>query len=729
MKTSMHQYFAATAPGIEPLLEAELRAMGALDVEPAHAGVSFRGDLAMGYRACLWSRTATRVLMHLKSFHAKTPEELYAGIQGIDWAAHLASDGTLAVDFNAARSRITHTHFGALKVKDAIVDQFRDRTGERPSVDVEQPHVRINVYLLKNEARVSLDLSGESLHRRGYRARGVAAPLKENLAAAILIYGGWTAVAQQGGAFLDPLCGSGTLPIEAALIAGDVAPGLQRTYFGFLHWHGHDAAAWKTLLDEAMERRERGLANLPPIVGCDLNGQAVRAALDNIARADLRGKVHVERRELAAAEPPAPFGLMASNPPYGERIGAASELPGLYAQWGSVLRERFPGWRAALFTGNPDLAQGIGLRARRERVLFNGPLECRLFNYEVAPEEFVTPVDTAPRERRLEPHTGPLSDNARAFENRLRKNLKHLGKWARREQVDCWRVYDADLPEYAVAVDLYQSDRLYVHVQEYEAPATIDPEKADQRLREALALIPGVLEIPPEQMTFKVRRRQRGSAQYEKFGSDSGFHEVREGRCRLLVNLGDYLDTGLFLDHRITRQMVEEKAAGKRFLNLFCYTGAATVHAAVGGAATTTSVDMSATYLEWARRNLRLNGFAGAGHELVQGDCIGWLEDSAGRAAESYDLIFLDPPTFSNSKRMEGTFDVQRDHVMLIGNALALLAPGGELLFSTNLRKFRFEDDRFHGFEVKELTRATLPPDFERNPRIHQCWSLRKPAE
>jgi 23S rRNA (guanine2445-N2)-methyltransferase / 23S rRNA (guanine2069-N7)-methyltransferase len=475
-----------------------------------------------------------------------------------------------------------------------------------------------------------------------------------------------------------------------------------------------------------MERREHGLARLPPIVGYDVNPKAVRAALENVARADLRGRVHVERRELASAESPAPFGLVVSNPPYGERIGAASELPPLYAQWGMLLRERFAGWRAALFTGNPELERSVGLRARRERPLNNGPLECRLYNYEVVPEEFVAPLNTAPRERRLEPHQGPLSDSARAFENRLRKDLKHLGKWARREEVDCWRVYDADLPEYALAIDLYQSDKLYVHVQEYEAPATVDPEKADQRAREALAVIPQALGIAPEQMTFKVRRRQKGSAQYEKFGRDSGFHEVREGRCRLWVNLGDYLDTGLFLDHRITRRLIEEKAKEKRFLNLFAYTGASTVHAAMGGARSTVSVDMSATYLDWARRNLELNGFSGPEHRLVQGDCLAWLEGAARVEPGGYDLIFLDPPTFSNSKRMERTFDVQRDHVPLILQAILLLAPGGELIFSNNFRKFRLDLDALADLHVEDLNRVTLPPDFERNPRIHNCWLFRK---
>jgi 23S rRNA (guanine2445-N2)-methyltransferase / 23S rRNA (guanine2069-N7)-methyltransferase len=539
------------------------------------------------------------------------------------------------------------------------------------------------------------------------------------------MFADWPHIASDGGAFLDPMCGSGTLPIEAALLAGDVAPGLQRTYFGFLNWRGHDDGIWKGLIDEAVDRRTVGITRLPPIVGYDINPQAVRAALDNIARADLRGKVHVERRALDGARAIHSTGLVAVNPPYGERIGSTSDLPVLYTQLGSVLREHFAGWRATIFTGNPDLVKGVGLKSEATRTLFNGPIPCKLFQYTLSDEAFTAPQAVGPRERDLVPAQGPLSENARSFENRLRKNLKHLGKWARREGVDCYRVYDADLPEYALAIDLYQSDRLYVHVQEYEAPATIDPEKADLRAREALALIPTVLGVDPAQMAFKVRKRQKGSAQYEKLGSESGFHEVNEGRCRLLVNLGDYLDTGLFLDHRITRQRIEEMAKGTRFLNLFAYTGTATVHAAMGGAVETTSVDMSATYLEWAKRNLALNGFATPQHRLIQADCLAWLQEAARDQSGCYDLIFIDPPTFSNSKRMDAAFDVQRDHVALIRGGMDLLTPGGTLIFSTNFRKFKLDRELLSDLRIEEISRATLPPDFERNPRIHYCWILR----
>lgn len=724
------ELFATTPKGMEPLLADELRALGGRHIAQARGGVRFVGRLEEAYRACLWSRVAGRILLPVTRFAVPDEDALYKGVYAFPWEEHLEPQGTLAVDFTSTRSAITHTHYGALKVKDAIVDRFRARAGVRPSVDTHRPDLRINVHVAQDQAVVSIDLSGDSLHRRGYREEGVAAPLKENLAAAILLRADWPQLARLGAPLLDPLCGSGTLPIEAALMAGDVAPGLMRTYFGFHRWRGHDAELWQRLLDEAIERREHGLRDVPPIVGYDINPQAVKAAIGNVQRADLRGIVHVERKALGEARPVGRHaGLVVANPPYGERIGAQGGVTELYRELGEVLREHFQGWHAAVFTGAPALGAHIGLRSRTTWTLYNGPLECKLFNYDITPEqETERPVVRVPRSERsrdLRPATEP-SEGARMFENRLRKNLKHLGRWARREGVNAWRLYDADLPEYAFAVDLYYSDRLYVHVQEYEAPASIDPEKVDQRARDALAVIPQVLDIPPSQMVFKIRRRQKGAAQYEKLGTDSGFHEVSEGSARFWVNLGDYLDTGLFLDHRITRAMVGEMAQGKRFLNLFAYTCTASVHAALGGARSTTSVDMSATYLEWGQRNFLLNGLDDPRHRFVQADCLAWLEQAAAEQRGTYDLVFLDPPTFSNSKRMRGTFDVQRDHADVIRQAMALLAPGGVLVFSTNFRRFKLDEALHTAFAIKDLTRATLPPDFERNPRIHFCWQLRR---
>ncbi|HHC71492.1 MAG TPA: bifunctional 23S rRNA (guanine(2069)-N(7))-methyltransferase RlmK/23S rRNA (guanine(2445)-N(2))-methyltransferase RlmL [Thiotrichales bacterium] len=310
-----------------------------------------------------------------------------------------------------------------------------------------------------------------------------------------------------------------------------------------------------------------------------------------------------------------------------------------------------------------------------------------------------------------------------ALLNRLRKNRRHLARWLEREGITCYRLYDADIPEYAVAVDLYQAEALHVHLQEYQAPRSIPEEKTRQRLETAVAAVEEALEVPRERIQVKVRRTRKRGEQYEKLAGTGRFHEVREDGLRLLVNFTDYLDTGLFLDHRITRRMVREQAGGRRFLNLFAYTGTATVHAAAGGAVETTTVDLSRTYLEWAGRNMALNGFTGAEHRRVRADCLQWLRESDDR--ERYDLIFLDPPSFSTSKRMQGTFDVQRDHVWLIRTAMRLLTPGGLLIFSNNLRRFEMDRDALAAFDLRDITRATLPRDFARNPRIHHCWEIR----
>lgn len=720
--TSYH-FFATTPRNMESLLADELRGLGGEGVAETRAGVHFTGALAAAYRICLWSRIANRVLLVLGRFPAATPEALYAGAQRIPWHEHFSPDETFAVDFNTSQSQITHSHFGALKVKDAIADQFRRHGGVRPWVETERPDIRINVYLRRDEATLCLDLSEESLHRRGYREQGVTAPLKENLAAAILLRAGWPEIAHEGGALVDPMCGSGTLPIEAALMAADIAPGLLRDHWGFLRWKHHDAPAWDALMVEAKSRREKGLERLPSIQGFDHNPAAVHAALANVERAGLHGRIHIERRELEHCAPARPkdTGLVVVNPPYGERLGADSDLENLYRRLGERLKEGFPGWRAAVITGNPELGKKLGLRARRKHTLYNGRIECRLLHFDITPEWFL-----ADRQR-----PGPLpaeqrGAGAQMFANRLKKNLKHLGRWARREGIHCYRLYGADLPEYAIAVDLYEGEKRWVHVQEYEAPKNVDKQNARRRVREALGVILEVLALPEDQLFFKVRRQQKGSAQYQKLASRKNYHEVYEGGCRFLVNFEDYLDTGLFLDHRITRAMLAGLAAGKNFLNLFAYTGAATVHAARGGAASTTTVDMSRTYIDWAKRNMALNGFDGARHTFIQANCLEWLNKAAN--GKKYGLIFLDPPSFSSSKRMQGTFDIQRDHAALIRKTMRLLEPDGVLIFSNNLRRFKMDAKALSDLKIKDISRATLPKDFERNPRIHNCWEIRWPG-
>lgn len=706
--------FFATAPlGVEPLLHEELRALGAESLRETRAGVYFTGTLDLAYRLCLWSRLASRVFLPLAEFSASTPQELYEGACSIPWSDHLESGATFAVDATITSSAITHSRFAALKIKDAIVDVLREERGFRPDVDVEKPDLRFNLYLRRDRAVVSLDLSGESLHRRGYRQETVLAPLKENLAAAILLRAGWPKIAAAGGALIDPMCGSGTFVIEAAMIAADIAPGLFRENFGFRRWRGHDESLWRSLLADARQRRETGMLRLPHLCGFDCATGPIRAARINADAAGFGGKLRFERRDIEELSrlSECAAGLVVVNPPYGERLGEKNRLAPLYSALGARLRSDFVGWKAAVFTGNPDLARAMEIRPVKQNTLFNGALECRLLQFQVETEYFYGAVTRPPGEGK------PLSTGAEMFANRLRKNLKTVGKWARTQGVECYRLYDADMPEYAVAVDLYGDA---VHVQEYEAPKTVDEEQARLRLTEILSALPVALQVPRDKISFKVRKKQKGTAQYEKYGAEGRMREVREGEARLLVNLTDYLDTGLFLDHRDTRRMIREMARGKEFLNLFCYTGAVTVQAALGGARRSVSVDMSTTYIKWAERNFILNGMSTSTHELVQADCLAWVKETR----RKFDLIFLDPPTFSNSKSMRATFDVQRDYVSLLRSTSRLLTPGGVLIFSNNNRRFKMDVDALPELEITDITAQTIPHDFARNPRIHNCWQI-----
>ncbi len=720
--------FLASAPrGLGDLLARELEALGALEVRERGAGVSFRGGLETAYRACLYSRLASRIYLELARFEALTTEDIYAATRDLDWAQHFPPGATLACEWSGRHPAIGNSQFGALKLKDAICDRLRDARGARPDVATVRPSLRVHAHAQGTRVTVSLDLSGEGLHRRGYRREAGEAPLRENLAAGILLRAGWPELASAGAEFLDPLCGSGTLVIEAALIAEDRAPGLGRDYFGFLGWAAHDALLWARLRAEATTRAAAGRASRCVVRGSDRDRRVLELGLGNAALAGMADRCRFECMALEAARPRGlPPGLLATNPPYGVRLEDRTAARQVHAELGAVLREHFAGWRAAVLTGAPELGLELGLRAHRVHTLWNGALECRLLRLEI----------NAAARRDLRPGAGgalridparSASNGSQMFANRLRKNLERLRPWAEREAVSCYRVYDADMPEYAFAIDRYRGfepAEEWLYVQEYAAPRSIDEDAVRRRRAEALAALPEVTGIDVARIHLRLRRRTTRDSQYRKQGEAGEFQCVAEGGLRFLVNFRDYLDTGLFLDHRLTRARLRAAARDTRFLNLFGYTGSATVYAAAGGARSTTTVDLSRTYLDWTRRNLAANGFAAGPHRLLQADCREWLR-SAAAAREAFDLIFLDPPTFSNSKRMDGVLDLERDHAALIDACMGLLAPGGMLLFSSNAQRLRLDPGLAARHVVEDVSRATLPLDFARHPRIHQAWELR----
>ncbi|MTC30716.1 bifunctional 23S rRNA (guanine(2069)-N(7))-methyltransferase RlmK/23S rRNA (guanine(2445)-N(2))-methyltransferase RlmL [Providencia alcalifaciens] len=698
----MNSLFASTARGLEELLKTELEALGASQCKVAQGGVYFQADDRVMYQSLLWSRLASRILLPLNDFDVYSDLDLYLGVQAIDWSEIFSVDDTFVVHFTGTNEEIRNSQYGALKVKDAIVDSFVRKLDQRPDVARQEADIRINVYLNKERASVALDLSGDSLHIRGYRDLAGQAPLKETLAAAIISRSGW----QKNIPMVDPMCGSGTLLIEAAMIAADRAPGLYRQHWGFNAWLKHNPELWREVVTEAQVRFRQGLKDTTSrFYGFDIDKRVLDMARANARRAGLQDLITFNHGDAAALENPVKTdikGTIISNPPYGERLESEPALIALHSQFGRVVKARFPGWRLSIFSASPELLSCLQLRSEREFKAKNGPLDCVQKNYQLAE----TPSET-------------VAEISPDFANRLRKNQKKLAKWAKQQGVDCYRLYDADLPEYNVAVDIYGEK---VVVQEYAPPKTVDERKARQRLFDVITATMNVLGLTSNQLVLKTRQRQKGKQQYEKLAQKDDFFLVQEYNAKLLVNLTDYLDTGLFLDHRIARRMLGEMSRGKDFLNLFCYTGTATVHAGLGGAKSTTSVDMSRTYLEWAEKNLQANQLTGRQHRLMQADCLNWLAN----ADEQFDLIFIDPPTFSNSKRMDGTFDVQRDHVQLITHLKRMLRRGGTVMFSNNKRGFKMDLEALTelGLKAQEITAKTLSEDFARNRQIHNCWLI-----
>lgn len=705
------KFFVSCGKGLEYLLADELQALGCARATATMAGANVEGTLEDAQRAVLWSRLASRVLWPIAEFDCADEHALYAGACAVDWAQHIGPMHSIAIDAHVSGEGITHARYAAQRVKDAIVDVLRQQTGQRPDVDVEAPDVRISLVLRKGRALLSIDLSGGPMHRRGWRKVQGLAPLKETVAAAVLLRGGWPKVYAEGGDLLDPMCGSGTLLIEGALMAADVAPGLRR--HGGLpptRWLGFDVASWQTLCAEARQRAQRGLAMLRPCFhGSDLDPHAIRAARENAENAEVREAIGFSTCDIAALPAQAnPQGVVVCNPPYDARLQAD---PALYRALGDGLKLAAPNWRAALLCGDAELARATGLRAKKSYQIFNGAIECSLIAVDP-----ITPPQREGGEKRA------LPEGAQMVANRVRKNLDKLARWRQQEQVTCFRAYDADIPEYACAVDVYTTvgGDTWLHVQEYAAPAEIPEATTRKRLNDLLLGVREVFGLPKERVAVKTRSTGKGGSKYGHFDHRGEFLTVEEGSARLQVNLFDYLDTGLFLDHRPLRAQMAREARGKRFLNLFCYTGVASVQAAVQGALETTSVDLSATYLEWLADNLRDNGVGGTRHRIAQADALRWLEADRGQ----YDVIFCDPPTFSNSKRAND-FDVQRDHVRLLRAALARLAAGGVLYFSNNFRRFKLDADALAEVaRIEDISAATIPPDFARNGKIHRAWRI-----
>ncbi|NQU26265.1 MAG: bifunctional 23S rRNA (guanine(2069)-N(7))-methyltransferase RlmK/23S rRNA (guanine(2445)-N(2))-methyltransferase RlmL [Candidatus Nealsonbacteria bacterium] len=716
---------ATSTFGLEAIVARELEALGYTSKTVQPGRMLFEADVGAIARANLWLRAADRVLVRLGAFEATDFGQLFDQTYALPWEEWIPADGEFPVKGRSIKSQLSSVPACQKIVKKAIVEKLRAAHGVQELAET-GPRVTVEVALLKDLATLVIDTTGPGLHKRGYRKLAGRAPLKETLAAAMVMLSFW----RPERPLIDPFCGTGTIPIEAAMIGRNMAPGLNRE-FAAEAWPRVTGEIWEAAREEA---RQAALPGLPTrIIGTDVDGEALSLARYHAQQAGVAEDVHFQRHDFAQITSSRQFGCVIGNPPYGQRMGERDEVQELYRAMPDVLR-RLKTWSHYILTSHPNFEALVGQKADRRRKLYNGRIECTYFQFhgpepgtrlaeadEAIPE--AAPDEPADDERPLaRPAFGGLLPASRRqaeeFRNRLTKRARHLRRWPSRRGITCYRLYERDVPEVPLVVDRYED---YLHVTEYERPHERSAAEHADWLDLMVRTAGEVLDVPPEKVFTKLRLRQRGSTQYERYADDERTALVSEGGLRFRINLSDYVDTGLFLDHRITRSMVRDEAKGKRFLNLFAYTGAFTVYAAAGGAASTTSVDLSNTYLDWARKNMTLNDFRDGPHHFVRNDAMSFLESHA--VAATYDLALVDPPTFSNSKRTEQFWDVQRDHVALLNRLFKLMSPGGVVFFSTNFRRFKLAEEQLAAATIQEISRQTVPEDF-RNRRIHRCWRI-----
>jgi 23S rRNA (guanine2445-N2)-methyltransferase / 23S rRNA (guanine2069-N7)-methyltransferase len=759
----------ATTFGLESVAARELADLGYDAKGHATGRVHFRGDARAIARCNLRLRTADRVLIRLASFPARDFDTLFETTRALPWEQWIPRDFAFPVDGRSVRSQLSSVPACQRTVKKAIVERLfhAHATSTLPETG---PTVRVEISLLHDVATLTLDTTGPGLHKRGYRTAPGAAALKETMAAGLVLLSVW----RPQRPLLDPFCGTGTIAIEAALWARNIAPGLRRS-FDAERWPTVPANIWRDARDEALALPRGDLAQ--PILATDNDPTAIALARRAADAAGVTNDLRLECRPFDALAHDGQFGSVITNPPYGVRLGDDAEIDRLYRTMPLIFR-RLPTWSIHILTGRLDLEDIFGQRAHRRRKFYNARVETWYFTFlgpkppraagtpadqpadahddspHNAPHDIPTAPDrdapdppgavaaptapasalrprepASPRPEPAPPAFGGLRERdqreVREFGACLAKNVRHLRRYPSRG-ITCYRVYERDQVDVPLIIDLYEGR---AHVAEYEREhSRTRAQQADwwDAVKREIAAATG---IAPADIFTKEKHRQRDFSQHEKVEHSGHALLVHEGGLTFEVNLRDYIDTGLFLDHRLTRQMVRAQASGARFLNLFCYTGSFTVYAAAGGAASTTSVDLSNTYLDWARRNLAHNHLAGPHHRFVRSDVLEFLRTHPPGA--HYDLAVVDPPTYSRSKATEEDWDVAEDHTELLTRTLALMAPGGVIYFSTNYRRFKLDEPALAraGAAIREISAQTVPPEY-RNRRIHRCWRLvRTPAD
>ncbi len=866
------QLVATSTMGLESVVARELKQLG-FAPHNSDFGVGrtyFQGSLADVVTANIHLRTAGKVLIELARFNCDDFDVLFDAVYQLPWEDWMPRNANFVVEGRSVRSKITSTPALQRTVKKAMVNRLMDAYKTSTLLE-DGPEYTVEISLLKDVAAITLDTSGRGLHRRGYRLMNVIAPLRETLASALVQLSVW----EPNRPLIDPFCASGTIPIEAAMLARRIAPGLQRE-FAAQGWPIISPSVW-------IEARQAAQAQiLPPleekIIGTDIDAEALKYARFHAQKAGVADDIHFQQKDFADLTSKRPYGSIICNPPYGDRLGEIAQLRPLYESMPAVF-SRLLSWSFFIITAWQDFEKMIGQEATRRRKLYNSRIECTYYQFvgpkpptsrlaetkqaetkqaetkqaediqteakqteakqtdradwtvlrstpalgvsstpepaletgavdslpEISPqsEESVpqsarqlpanldngewfdtetaaasnalntdqsgpeSPEQDSParqesrenRERKPRPEIKPVfaglddyaAKQAEEFSRCLANRARHLRRYPQRG-ITCYRLYDRDFPEVPLAIDVYEGE--FLHISEYERPDDRSPGQHRLWLDKMVETAADVLKINPKNVFLKRRVRQRGESQYEKLAEKERIIDAHEGGLTFLCNMTDYLDTGLFLDHRQTRDMVRKEAENKRFLNLFCYTGAFTCYAAAGKAASTVSVDLSPNYLDWAEANMEQNGFfdrtqgGDRDHDYVKTDALTFLykmppakrfagkpdpawklgfPESDGRTwlpYSDFDLCVCDPPTFSNSKSIEYDWDVQGCHTVLLRLLASRMSVGGVVYFSNNFRRFKLDEGQLSDlFSIREITNRTIPDDF-RNKRVHRCWRL-----
>ncbi len=701
-------YFASCPKHFELLLKDELMSLGAVEVNEALAGVFFQASPEAVMRMIMWSRLANRFYRFLHRGDCRNQTDLYDAIQTVDWYAQVNDlPKTLSIRFAGTNKQLKNTHFSSQVCKDAICDQLGENYGKRPQVIKKGGHLSIFGRLKSDRLDIFQDLTGHSLHLRGYRQENTLAPLKENLAAAILIRAGWYEKAQLNYNLIDPMCGSGTLLLEGWQIACDMAPNAQLMSHALFSWCDFSSHQWVSLQKEAADRLDCGVMRYKgQIIGVDHHKESIDIANDNLSRLPANKRISFNYRTLDKFRITPHKNLIVCNPPYGIRL-KKNHLQS-WQRLSHWLTQQANGAQAAILTPNAAKGWMVGYREQKSYVLFNGalPVQLRMFSIN--------------KKNRLSVPDGQyfsLPAGAQSLANRLKKKLIHLREWVEVNEIEAYRLYDADMPEFAFAIDIYKD---FVVIQEYQAPKSIDVKKVKTHLEWALLAVQSVLGISDQQIHLKTRQKQKQTSQYEKQDQVQDTRLViREHGRKYFVDLTQYLDTGLFLDHRWLRNHIQKQSKGLSVLNLFSYTGTISVAAAFGGARSVTSVDTSRTYLGWSVDNFNINKLK-VKHNVVRQDVLPFLQSDR----NTYDLIIVDPPTYSNSHSRVQDWDVQRDHARLLKLCLKKLTKDGTVYFSNNFKKFKLDDQLVELFSVNDITVQSLDKDFEHS-KIHCCYELK----